>query len=88
MVYNISRKVGKIMEQIAGYVYVVFCESRHQVGTNYGDWSPHYEYEKEMEFIVDNEDKAKEMVQDFNNTYGKDGRVKYYYEKWEVMHYE
>ena len=48
MVYNINRKVGKIMkEQIAGYVYVVICESRHQVGTNYGDWSPRYEYEKE-----------------------------------------
>lgn len=89
MVYNINRKVGKIMkEQISGYVYVVICESRHQVGTNYGDWSPRYEYEKEIEFIVDNEDKAKEMVQDFNNTYGRDSRVKYYYEKWEVMHYE
>ena len=69
------------MEQIAGCVYIVFSEWKHQVGT-------HYEYDKEIEFIIDNENKAKEMVQDFNNTYGKDGRVSYDYEKWEVMHYE
>ena len=87
MVYNINRKVGKIMEQIAGYVYVVFCESRHQVGTNYGDWSPRYEYEKEIEFILDNEDKANEMIQEFNNTFGRDENVSYYYEMWEVMHH-
>lgn len=32
--------------------------------------------------------KDKEMVQDFNNTYGRDSRIKYHYEKWEIMHYE
>ena len=63
MVYNISVNESevKIMEQIAGYVYVVFSELKYQVGTNYGDWSPHYEYEKEIVVIVDNEDKAKEI---------------------------
>lgn len=86
--FEIDRKMKAKQEQIAGYVYIVICESRHQVGTNYGDWSTRYEYEKEIEFIVDNEDKAKEMVQDLNNTFGKDENVSYYYEKWEVMHYE
>lgn len=86
--FEIDRKMKTKQEQIAGYIYIVFCESRHQVGTNYGDWSPRYEYEKEIECIIDNEDKAKEIVQDLNNSFGKDDRVSYYYEKWEVMHYE
>lgn len=85
---NKDIELSETEEQISGYVYIVFCESRHQVGTNYGDWSPRYAYEKEIEFITDNEDKANEMVQEFNNTFGKDDRVSYYYEKWEVMHYE
>lgn len=76
------------MEQIAGYVYVVFSEVKYPVCVNYGDWSTRYECEKEIIVIVDNEDKAKEMVQDSNNTYGVDDRVKYYYEKWEIQHYE
>ena len=75
-------------EQILCYVYIIFCESRHQIGTKYGDWSPLYEYEKEIEFIVDTEDKAKEKVQELNNTYGRDSNVEYCYEKWEVMHCE
>lgn len=68
-------------EQISGYVYVVFCGHRIKCGNN-------YEYEKEIDFIIDNENKAKEMVQDFNNTFGKDSNVNYYYEKWEVLHCE
>jgi len=86
--FEIDRKMKARDEQILGYVYVVFRERRYQVGTNYGDWSPHYEYDKEIEFITDNENKAKEMVQDFNNTFGKDDSINYYYEKWEVQHYE
>lgn len=68
-------------EQISGDVYVVFCGHRIKCGNN-------YEYEKEIEFIIDNENKAKEMVQDFNDTFGKDSNVNYYYEKWEVLHHE
>ena len=68
-------------EQILGDVYVIFCGHRIKCGNN-------YEYEKEIEFIIDNENKAKEMVQDFNNTFGKDNNVNYYYEKWEVLHHE
>ena len=76
------------MEQIAGYIYVIFSEWKHQVGTNYGDWSPHYEYDKEIIVIVDNEDKAKAIVKENMESFGRDEKVSYYYEKWEIMHYE
>ena len=74
------------MEQIAGYVYVVFSEAKYPVCVNYGDWSTRYETEKEIIVIVDNEDKAKEIVKENMESFGQDDRVKYYYEMWEVMH--
>ena len=88
MWYNIGvRKVGKIMEQIAGYVYVVFSEWKHPVCVNYGDWSTQYETEKDIIVIVDNENKAKEIVKENMESFGQDENVSYYYEKWEIQHY-
>lgn len=85
---NKDIELSETEEQISGYVYVVFSEWKHRVGTNYGDWSPQYEYEKEILFVIDNENKAKEIVAEYNATFGQDENVNYYYEKWEVMHHE
>lgn len=88
-----SKMINKLIEvdkqmkakQNSNHVYVVFCEVRYETGRNYGDWSINYAYEKEIKCITDNENHAKKIVQDLDNT-NKDDDTSYYYEKWEVKH--